>query len=121
LVYPPLSQSFTEELKDNYIRRTKLQMVQNSGDLDIEGEITGYDMAPMAIREDNYSSMTKLTMTVRVRFANKANQDKDFEQSFSAYREFDSNRMLQDIQDDLNEELVKEIVDQIYNATVADW
>ncbi|MDR1357448.1 MAG: LPS assembly lipoprotein LptE [Tannerellaceae bacterium] len=121
LVYPPLSQSFTEELKDNYIRRTKLQMIQNNGDLDIEGEITGYDMAPMAIREDNYSSMTKLTMSVRVRFANRANQDKDFEQSFSAYREFDSNRMLQDIQDELNGELVKEIVDQIYNATVADW
>ncbi|MDR1344417.1 MAG: LPS assembly lipoprotein LptE [Tannerellaceae bacterium] len=121
LVYPPLSQNFTESLKDQYISRTKLQMVSNNGDLDLEGEITGYDMAPMAIREDNYSSMTKLTMVVRVRFANRADPDKDFEQSFSAYREFDSNRMLQDVQDELNEELVKEIVDQIYNSTVADW
>ncbi|MDR1258107.1 MAG: LPS assembly lipoprotein LptE [Tannerellaceae bacterium] len=121
LVYPPLSQNFTESLKDNYTRRTKLQLVPSNGDLDIEGEITGYDMAPMAIREDNYSSMTKLTMTVRIRFANRADTEKDFEQSFSAYREFDSNRMFQDIQDELNEELVKEIVDQIYNSTVADW
>jgi hypothetical protein len=120
-VYPTLSQNFTEGLKDNYIRRTKLQLVSTSGDLDLEGEITGYDTAPMAVREDNYSSMTKLTLTIRVRFANRSNPDKDFEQSFSAYREFDSNRMLQDVQDELNEELIKEIVDQIFNITVADW
>jgi hypothetical protein len=121
LVSPPLSQKFTEDLRDQYIRRTKLQLVSTNGDFDLEGEITGYDLAPMAIKEDDYSSMTKLTMTVRVRFANRANPDKDFEQSFSAYREFDSNRMLQDVQDELNEELVKEIIDQIYNITVADW
>jgi hypothetical protein len=121
LVSPPLSQNFTEGLKDHYTRRTKLRLVPSNGDLDLEGEITGYDLAPMAIREDDYSSRTKLTMTVRVRFANRANPDKDFEQSFSAYREFDSNRMLQDIQDELNDELVKEIIDQIYNSTVADW
>lgn len=120
-VYPTLSQSFTEKLKDIYIRQTKLQLLSDNGDLDLEGEITGYTTAPMAIKEDAYSSMTKLTMTVRVRFANRANPEKDFEQSFSAYREFDSNRMLQDVQDELNEELIKEIAEQIYNITVADW
>ncbi|MDR1918442.1 MAG: LPS assembly lipoprotein LptE [Tannerellaceae bacterium] len=121
LVYPPLSQNFTEGLKDAYIRRTKLQLVQANGDLDLEGEITGYAVAPMAIKEDAYSSMTRLTMTVRVRFANLANPEKDFERSFSAYREFNSNAMMETVQDALNEELVKEITDQIYNSTVADW
>jgi hypothetical protein len=120
-VYPTLSQTFTEALKDIYVRRTKLQLTSATGDLDLEGEIIGYETAPMAVREDNYSSMTKLTLTIRVRFANRAKPEKDFEQSFSAYREFDSNRMLQDVQDELNEELIKEIVDQIYNITVADW
>jgi hypothetical protein len=121
LVYPPLSQSFTEGLRDKYTRQTKLRTVSANGDIELEGEITGYDVAPMAIKEDAYSSMTKLTMTVRVRFTNRSNPDKDFEQNFSAFREFDSNLMLQDVQDSLNEELTKEIADQIYNATVADW
>jgi len=58
---------------------------------------------------------------VRVRYANRATPAKDYEQSFSANREFDSNLMLQDVQDTLNEELVKEIIDQIYNSTAADW
>jgi hypothetical protein len=121
LVSPTLSQSFTEGLKDHYIRRTKLQLLSAGGDIELEGEITGYDVAPMAIRDDNYSAMTKLTMTVRVRFANRTDPDKDFERSFSAYREFDSNRMLQDVQSELDDELAKEIIDQIYNSTVADW
>lgn len=121
LVYPPLAQSFTEGLKDIFIRQTKLQMVPANGDLELEGEITGYNLAPMAVKEDAYSSSTKLTMTVRVRYTNRNTPEKDSEQTFSAYREFDSNLMLQDVQDALNAELVKEIAEQIFNATVADW
>jgi hypothetical protein len=121
LVYPPLAQAFTEELRDKYTRQTRLQMTTSGGDIEIEGEIIGYDLAPMAVKEDNYSSMTKLTMTVRVRYTNKATPDKDFEQTFSAYREFDSNLQLQDVQDDLDSQMSKEIVEQIFNATVADW
>mgnify|MGYP003164323541 CR=1 FL=1 len=109
LVYPPLSQKFTEALKDIYIRQTRLQLVGSNGDLDLEGEITGY------------ASQTKLTITVRVRYANRVNPDEDFEQSFSAYREFDATQMLQQVQDQLSEEIIDELVDQIYNATVANW
>lgn len=77
LVYPPLSQKFTEALKDIYIRQTRLQLVGSNGDLDLEGEITGYDLTPMAVKEDAYASQTKLTITVRVRYANRVNPDED--------------------------------------------
>ena len=121
LVYPPLSQVFTETLKDIYIRQTRLQLVRSNGDLDLEGEITGYELTPMAVKEDAYASQTRLTITVRVRYSNRVTPDDDFEQTFSAYREFDSNVMLQNIQDSLCKEIVDELVDQIYNATVANW
>lgn len=121
LVFPPLSQKFTEALKDLYTRQTRLQLVNNNGDLELEGEITGYDLTPMAIKEDAYASQTKLTITVRVRYSNRITPEKDFEQSFSAYREFEATKMLQDVQDQLSKEIIDELVDQIYNATVADW
>lgn len=121
LVYPPLSQVFTEALKDIYIRQTRLQLVKSNGDLELEGEITGYDLTPLAVKEDAYASQTKLTITVRVRYSNRVTPDDDFEQSFSAYREFDSNQMLQNVQDALCKEIVDELIDQIYNATVANW
>lgn len=124
LVYPPLSQVFTEALKDAYIRQTRLQLVSNNGDLDLEGEITGYDLTPMSIKDDGtnaLASQTKLTITVKVRYSNRATPDDDFEQSFSAYREFSNNQMLQQVQDQLCAEIVEELTDQIYNATVANW
>ena len=121
LVYPPLSQQFTEGVKDIYVRQTRLSLVRDNGDLQLEGEITGYDLTPMAVKEDAYSSKTKLTITVKVRYTNRINADEDFEQSFSAYREFDSNVMLQDVQDQLCSEIIEELADQIYNSTVANW
>lgn len=121
LVYPPLSQEFTEALKDIYVRQTRLQMVSDNGDLDLEGEITGYELTPMAVKEDAWSSQTKLTISIRVRYSNRANPEEDFEQSFSAYREFDATQMLQDVQDELCSEIIEELTDQIYNATVANW
>lgn len=121
LVYPPLSQQFTEGLKDIYIRQTRLNMVRDNGDLNLEGEITGYDLTQLAVKENAYASQSKLTITVKVRYSNRTNPDEDFEQTFSAYREFSNTQMLQDVQDALCSEMIKEIADQIYNATVANW
>ena len=120
-VNPTLAPEFTEELKDIYIRQTRLEQVTSNGDLALEGEVTGYDFTPMAVKEDAWASQTRLTITVRVRYMNNTNPDEDFEQSFSAYREFDSNLMLQQVESSLCAEIIEEIVDQVYNATVANW
>jgi hypothetical protein len=121
LVYPPLAQRFTDDLKDKYIRQTRLQVLRENGTLDLEGEITGYELTPQAVKEDAYASMTRLTITVRARYTNKVNPDEDFEQNFSAYREFSNTSTIDQVQDDLCAELIKELVDLIYNATVANW
>ena len=120
-VNPTLAPEFTEELKDIYIRQTRLEQVTSNGDLALEGEVTGYDFTPMAVKEDALATQTRLTITVRVRYMNNTNPDEDFEQSFSAYREFDSNLMVQQVESSLCAEIIEEIVDQVYNATVANW
>ena len=120
-VNPTLAPEFTEELKDIYIRQTRLEQVTSNGDWALEGEVTGYDFTPMAVKEDALASQTRLTITVRVRYMNNTNPDEDFEQSFSAYREFDSNLMVQQVESSLCAEIIEEIVDQVYNATVANW
>lgn len=121
LVNPTLAPQFTEDLKDIYLRQTRLQMVTNNGDLNLEGEITDYVFSPMAIQEDAMSAQTRLTITVRVRYANQVNPEEDFEQTFSAYREFDSSLMPETVESSLCEEIIGELVDQIYNGTVANW
>ena len=121
LVYAPLAQNFTEQLREKYIRQTRLQVLRENGAMDLEGEITGYDLTPLAVREDMYASQTRLTITIRVRFTNQATPEDDFEQNFSAYQEYDNTRMFQEVEGELTDFIIKELIDQIYNATVAKW
>lgn len=122
LVYPPLSQEFSEHMRDVFLRNTKLQLVNNGrADLEIEGEIIGYDLMALAVQEGQYAAQTRLTMTVRMRFHNNVNPQEDKEETFSAYQNFNSSEMLDNIQAQLVEQMNKEIVDQIFNATMANW
>jgi hypothetical protein len=121
LVYAPLAQKFTDQLREKYNRQTRLQVLRDNGNMDLEGEITDYVLMPLAVREDMYASQTRLTITIRVSFTNQITPEDDFEQTFSAYQEFDSSKPLQEVEGELTDLIIKEIIDQIYNATVAKW
>lgn len=127
LLQMPLLISFNEHLKDVYTRNTKLVFVEAGGDLELEGEVVRFDLTPMSVKEtggDNNqmrASETRLTMSVKIRFRNNVNSAKDKEETITAYRDYDSNKMFDDIQNELMEELKKDIVDQIFNTTLSDW
>ena len=119
LVYPPLQQTF--ENLDYVTRNTRLQEVDGPADLELSGEITGYSLSPQAVGTDAYATETRLTITVRVKYTDNKNPAKNMDQSFSAYRQFSSDLMLTDVQDDLCREISEELVNLIFNATLGDW
>lgn len=121
LVNPMLSSAFSEGLRDLFSRQTRLQLLRKGGDLELEGYITGYDIANMAVTVDSYSSETKLTLTVHVIFTNNVNPEESFERNYSAYQMFDASRMLEDVQDELCNTMITEITESIFNDTVAKW
>ena len=121
LVYPPLQQTFENELLDYISRNTRLRTTDGASDLQIEGEITGYNLSPQAVTEDAYASQTRLTITVRVKYTDNKNDKNDIDQTFSAYRDFDATLMLTDVQDDLCQQISKELVELIFNSTLGNW
>ena len=122
LVYPPLSQMFSERLREQFRRNTRLEPVENNGDLILEGAIVGYELTPMAMQEDALSAMTRFTITVRVSYTNMVEEKKSFSgRTFTSSQEFDSNNLFSDIQEGLANELIDDLVKQIFNATVEDW
>lgn len=123
LVYPPLQQTFENELLDYITRNTRLRVIDggSNADLQMEGEITGYSLSPQAVTEDAYASKTRLTISVRLKYINNREEGKDVDQTFSAYRDFDASEMLTDVQDELCQQISKELVDLIFNATLGDW
>lgn len=120
-VYAPLGTEFNDKLQNIFVTQTRLQQVSSNGDWNISGEITGYEQLNQAVKADGFSSETQLKVTVNVRFVNNTNHAEDFEQSFSAFRNYPSSEQLTSVQDELIKEIVKEITEQIFNATAANW
>lgn len=121
LVYPQLSNMLSETIRDQYVRQTRLQVLTKGGNLELEGEIVGYDLTPMAISADSYASETKLTLTVKVSFTNNVAPEESFERTYSAFQVFDATKLLTDVQEELCNTMVAEIAENIYNDTVARW
>ena len=119
--YSPMSSMFNLALKKRFIEQTRLKEVNANADIEMEGEITSFDVMGMAVKQDAYASQTRLTITVHVKYANNKEAGKDVDQNFSAFQEFPSTQSIDDVQDDLVKKIIDDLVDMIYNATIANW
>ena len=120
-VWGAMGPMFNNELKDMFAKNTRLSQVRRGGDLKIEGEITQYQQRNKSVAADGYSAQTELSMTVNVRFTNNVNHSEDFERQFTATSTYDTSKSLNSVQTELVTEMCKDICDQIFNATVANW
>ena len=121
-VWGPMESMFNTALQDIYMQQTRLQQVKRGGDLELSGEITNYDAYNKGVGADGYSTMAELRMTVRVNFTNRSNPSVNFEsKQFSSSREYDATQQLASAQDELVNQMIKDIVEQIFNSTVANW
>ena len=121
-VNPSLSNDLTEALKDQFKRLTKLEQVEMDGDLEISGEVTGYEVRAAAVTADEVAAQNRLTVTVKIDFADRKHPEDDFTgKSFSAYSDYDSTNSLDAVEGVLCEEIVKKLIEDIFNACVAQW
>ncbi len=120
LVNPLLSETITNTLRDYFMNQTSLDEVPDNGDLAIEGEIVDYKTAPTAITGD-VAALNRLTVTVNVRFYNRYDESKNFEQKFSQYEDYQSNLDLNAVQDELLTAICQKLCEDIFNKAVVNW
>ena len=121
-INPALANQLTEALNDKFRKLTKLEQVQEDGDLDLLVTIESYDVRATAVTADEVAAMNRLTITCKVSFVNnKHTEDNIDNQSFAAYEDYDSNNSLDMVEARLCETIVEKLVDDIFNATVAQW
>ncbi len=121
LINPTLSQIFTEQLKEKLQRQTSLNELADNGDIEFEGQITGYEVRPMSIQKEDLAAMNRLTITIKVKYTNNKVPDESFDQSFSAFEDFNSSSTLSDIEGALVPDIVEKLHEDIFNATIANW
>lgn len=121
-VNPSLSNQMTEALQEKFLKLTRLEQVDIDGDLEIIGEISGYDVKATAVTANEEAAQSRLTVTVKVSFVNRKYPEDNFEnKSFSSYADFDSSLTLDSVEAGLCEEIVEKLCEDIFNATVANW
>ncbi len=120
-VNPQLSQKITDELMQMFASQTTLDVTTDEGDLQLSGEITGYDTRASALSASDEVSMNRLTITVKVKFVNTKDPDADFEQSFSRYRDYAATQDFSAVESSLMTEIVTELCEDIFNKAVVNW
>jgi hypothetical protein len=126
VINPTLSQTFTEAMKDKFVNETGLSMARDQGDLEFSGQITGYDVKPLSIQQNgttgkDFASMNRLTITVKVVFTNNKDHAQDFNNSFSAYYDWESSQTLSAVESTAVTAIVTQLIDDIFNKSVANW
>lgn len=121
LVQPVLSQKFTDRLQDYVIQQTDLNLIRANGDLQFEGYISDYQINPISISSSDQANQNRLNVKVFVRFINKIEPDKSYEQTFNRYADFDSNITLSQIEETLLEEIIDELTEDLFNKAVVNW
>lgn len=120
-VWGPMAPMFNNALKDQYANHTRLVQVKRNGDIKIEGEITQYTQRNKSVSSEGYSAQTELSITVNVRYTNNVNHKEDFERQFTASQTYETTQSLNEVQEELVTQIIDDLVDQIFNATVANW
>lgn len=121
MVAPSLSSTLTDELIQKLQRETKLQIVEEDGDMTFSGEIIDYRSDPISISANEIAVQNRLTIAVRIRFVNKAQPDNSYEKTFSNYADYPSDRLLTSAEGQLIPEISKKLVEDIFNAALAQW
>jgi len=122
LAPPNLPQFVTDELKDMIQRQTSLTMINGLAEANFEGEIRTYDgMRPVAISGDDVASLNRFTISVKVKYTNSLDPDLNFEETFSQYQDYDSKRSFQDVESELTEDIIKQIIEDIFNRAFVNW
>ncbi len=121
LVQPSLSQQFGERLKAKFLSQTSLTLVNSTGDLDFSGYIVDYNTQPIAIQSSQTAAQNRLTITVNVKFTNSKDPKQDFESSFSQFADYDSQKSLVSVENELIQVINDKLVDDIFNRAVVNW
>ncbi len=120
-VNPALSNDLTEAVQEKFRKLTRLEQVDVDGDLELICEITGYDVKATAMTADEQAAQNRLTVSVKVEFTNRKYPEDNVSSSFSAYEDFDATQSLDAVESGLCESIIEKLVEDIFNATVAQW
>lgn len=121
IVVASLANSMTEALRLKFTTSTNLRQVDRDGDLEFQAVITNYQVNPVAPQANEVAAVNRLSITVNVEYFNHQTEKQSWTSSFTRYADYDSNKDLSQVQDQLIADINDQIVDDIFNKAVVNW
>lgn len=121
IVVPYLSQVLSDRMRDKFLAETGLRLADSEGDLLFEGSIIEYTVTPAAATGNETTSLSRLTIGVKISFESKINPNDDWEQTFRRFADFDAARDLQSVEEQLINDIVRQLIDDIFNKAFVNW
>jgi hypothetical protein len=124
-----MGQTFTNTLKNYFIQNSSISVVTEEGELQLEGEIVDLRLTPVApvnsgAAENTIATATatRMTITVRATFINTLDETMSFKnKTFSFFKDFPSESNLTDVEEQYTREIFNRIINDIFNASIANW
>ena len=123
-----MGQTFTNQIKNYFIQNSSLSVVAEEGELQLEGEIVDLrvtPIAPVSTGDPNAlttASSTRITITVKATYINTLDESMSFkDKTFSFYRDLPNEVNLADLEEQYIRDIFERIINDIFNASVANW
>jgi hypothetical protein len=119
-VNPKLGQTITEKLKDK-MNNTRLNFIRENGDFNFNGTITGYTITPVTVQENATSTQNRLTIILSMKFDCAKHPDKNFEQNFSSFQDFDASKNFTSLESNLVAGITDQLIQEVFNKAAVNW
>ncbi len=121
LVVPGINDEFRNLLIDKITQSTNLEQVKAEGDLSFEGEITDYNIQPVSLTAGQTAAMNRLTISVKIIYTNRKKDEDSFTKTYSYYYDYPADKSRVEIQDEAHQVIFEQILNDIFNDTLAKW
>lgn len=120
-VNPQLMPQVTDKMRQKIIGQTRLRQT-NSDDAhyDISGYLTDYSVTTTGISNQN-ASTNRLNVSFHLIFKNTLDPKKDQEADITRNYDFDANLSLTQAEARLGNDIVKNLVEEIFNKIFSNW
>lgn len=118
---PNMPQIFSEKLRDMVSRQTPLSLVSSNGDVQFEGSISDFQLSPVSVQAGDVVSKNRLTITVRVKYTVLNDEKLNYEENFTRFADFDGNANFSTVQNELMNEISRQICEDIFNKSFNNW
>jgi Lipopolysaccharide-assembly len=126
IINPQLSQKLTDRLRQKVVGQTRLsQTNSDEAHYDVSGYISDYNVSTSGISQGSggrsQSSINRLNVSVHLVFKNRLDETKNFEADLSRNVDFPATQSLSQAEASITDDIVKNLVDEIFNRIFSNW